>query len=251
MKIKQDPRKKYIFTGGIAVAVLVLLFGVLSQAGYVFSGPYLVKGGVLKVEQSTPNSNVFVDDRRIGKTNSNGNGEFTGIKLGTQSVLVSHADRWPWVLDVEIESGKETVVRPLQVLEETDGAVLANSDDPLRLRAQSEFATYREPNRIQPLERNNALVWVDGSNIMVQQNQEVRTLFASLHPITNVAWYGDRSDAIIVAVQNNVFALDLRKGSIQNFLPIYTGGSPEAVADPIRSDKLFVRDIGEYFSISI
>ena len=251
MKVKIDPRKKYVFAGGIVVALLVLTFGIMNQSGYVLSGPYLVKGGVLIIQNSVPNSSVFIDERRIGKTNNNGAGEFTSIKPGTRSVLVSQTDTWPWIMDYDIEAGGITTLEPLQVLRETDGEVLVQKDDPVRLRAQTQFSEYREPTRIQPLEREGTLVWVSGANISIQKGDTVRTVFSSLTPITNVFWYGDRSDALIIATQNNVFALDLRQSSLQNFQPIYIGGAPNAVADPVRSDRIFIQDAGQYFYITI
>ncbi|QSH39489.1 hypothetical protein JXR01_00545 [Candidatus Kaiserbacteria bacterium] len=251
MKIKNDPRKKYIFAGGIVVAVIVLAFGVISQAGYVFSGPYLVKGGVLEITNAVPDSAVFIDSHRVGRIQNNGSGEFLGIKPGMRNVLVAHPERWPWILDFDIDAGSTMTLAPLQVLEETDGEVLSNAADPVRIRAEQEIAQYREPTRIQPLNRTGILVWVEGSNILTQDGDIVRTVFSSTSPIRNVLWYGDRNDAIIVATQTNVFALDLRASSLQNFQPIYSGGSPKAAADPIRSNKLFIEEAGQYFSVSI
>ncbi|MBF05085.1 hypothetical protein CL644_00020 [bacterium] len=251
MKIKNDPRKKYIFAGGIVVAVFFLAFGVISQAGYVFSGPYLVRGGVLEITNAVPNSIVFIDNRRVGRIQNNGSGEFIGIKPGTRNVLVAQSERWPWILDFDISAGSKVTVVPLQVLEETDGEILSTITDPIRIRAEQEIAQYREPTRIQPLNRANVFVWVEGTSILTQDGDTVRTVFSSASPIRNVFWYGDRSDAIIVATQANVFALDLRASSIQNFQPIYSGSAPKAVADPSRSNKIFVNEADQYFSVSI
>ncbi|MBL4644584.1 MAG: hypothetical protein JKX80_01830 [Candidatus Pacebacteria bacterium] len=249
--MKKIAQKKYIFAGGIALSVLVLLFGILSQAGFVFSGPYLVRGGELVIENARPNSVVFVENSRVGVIDDAGDATFTGIKPGSRSLIISHEDAWPWIFEFESTSGESTIIQPLQVNIETDGAVLANPEDPLRKRAETELDAYKEPSRTQPLSRNQITVWIEGSTIFAREGEEVRTILASKNPIRNILWYGERSDVIIVTTLNNVFALDIRKNQVQNFHPIYTGAAPEAVPDSTLSEKIFVRDVQQYFYISI
>lgn len=249
--MKKSPSKKYILSAGIALAVLVLIFGALSQSGFVFSGINLVRGAELVIENARPGSTIFIENKRSGTIGEDGTATFSGIKPGATNLIVSHTDAWPWVFDFESTAGASTTVAPLQVNVETDGSVLTDPEDPLLVRAKEKLNEYREPSRIQPLHRSEVQVWIEGANILTQQGEEVRTVFSSQNPIRNVLWYGDRNDVVIVTTLNNVFALDIRESEVQNFHPIYTGAAPEAVADPIRSDKIFVRDADQYFSISI
>jgi len=251
MKIKTGGTRMYILGIGIALAITVLAAGTLHEVGYVISDFKIVKSGTLIIENARPFSNVFIDNKRIGQIDETGTTEFTGIKPGARTVLIGNATVWPWVLDFTILPDTTVSLTPLQVNQESDGAVLRDASDPIRQRAITEFKNYREPTRMQPLEREGVRVWVEGVTIFVQKNDEVRQVFTSSNPLREVSWYGDRSDAIIVASLNNVFALDIRKSSVQNFLPIYTGSAPEAVSDPIRSSKIFVKDADQYFEVSI
>lgn len=244
-------KRTYIFAGGIAVAVLIIGIGIIDYKGYVFSGPYVVKGGTLVIEEARGNSDVFIDNKRVGHTNEEGHASFSGIKIGKRTVIVAHEDSWPWILDFASVSGRTTTLQPLQVFEDPRGSNLVNSEDPLYIRATQNFNDYREPTRIAPLERADVRVWVEGTRILTQKNEEVRTVFTSPNAIRNVFWYGDRTDAVIVASHDKVFALDLRASEIQNFQPIYMGSAPEAIDDPIRTNEIFVRDGQQYLSISI
>jgi hypothetical protein len=249
--MKKRIQRKYILAGGIAVAIIVLLFGILDQTGYVFSGPYLVKGGSLIVAQAQPNSDVFIDNRRAGKTNANGGGSFDGIKSGTRNVIVAHPDFWPWILDFESAPGQTTTLQPLQVRRDPVESSIVRTDAVLKDQADAAFVQYREPTRIQPLSRNGVRVWIEGTTIVTQTGEVLVELFSSKDPIRTIFWYGERSDAVVVASRDTVFALDIRTSRVQNFFPIYQGVAPEAVADPERVDTIFIKDNNEYLSVDI
>ena len=243
--------RSHVLALSIAVALLVLLFGVISQAGYVLSGPYLIQGATLVVDQARPHSDVFIDNRRRGRTDADGYGSFSGIKPGARNVIVAHTDSWPWVFDFDAQSARTTTLHPLQALETAVATPLLSPTEPVRERVDAEFPKYREPTAFAPLERQDVRVWVDNNTIVVRDGGDVRTVFSSPSAIRTVHWYGDRNDAVIVAAQNSVFALDIRENQIQNFQPIYSGNAPESVPDPIRSFKIFVRDGGDVFAVSI
>lgn len=250
MKNKVRTRKLILIAGG-TLSVLIVLAGLIHQAGFVFSGVYIVKGGSLEITQALPNSAVFVDEKRRGTVAPDGTTTINGIRPGVRSVIVSHDTTWPWILDIHSSAGTPNSLIPLQVRKEARGATLSDAQDPLYISAQNEFKAYGEPTRFNPLSRNGVIVWVDGTTIYKQENGDMRTIFASVNPIRNVFWYGDRNDAIIVATQNVVVALDLRGREVQNFLPLYTGNAPEAVSDSIRSSHIFVRDADTLFTIEL
>lgn len=240
-----------ILIAGIIVSGAVLMVGLMNQAGFVLSGPYVVRGGTLTITDALPGSTVFIDEKRIGTIGADGSASFARIHPGKRTTIVSHASMWPWTLTFESQSGQPNTLTPLQVRRETQGSSLTDTNDPLYISAKRELDTYREPTRINPLERNGVMVWVDGSTVYAQENGAVRTIFASIHPITSVMWYGDRNDAIIVATQNVVAALDLRGNKVQNYLPLYTGVAPRAAADSVRSTHIFVEDDGKYFTVDL
>ncbi|MAZ67484.1 hypothetical protein CL652_01800 [bacterium] len=249
--MKKVTRKKYILAGGITVAILVLLFGVMDQSGYVLSGPYIVKGGTLVLEETQPNSEVFIDNRRTGEVTVDGIGSFDGLKPGTRSIIVAHPDFWPWILDFQAYPGQVTTLRPLQVRREQSDASITITEPANKKVAESALVQYREPTRFQPLARGNLRVWIEGATIFLHTGEEFVELYSSTDPIRNIFWYGDREDAVIVASQDTVFALDLRVSRVQNFFPIYRGVAPEAVADPTQPRRIFIRDAREYLAIDL
>ena len=252
MKIKEKKRT-YILAFGIVSAISVMLIGAIDQLGYVFSGPYIVKGGVLVIEQARPNSTVFIDNKNLTTTDQDGVAIIKGIAIGSHDVLVSHEDAWPWTLPFTSYRDTTTTLIPIQVARESQGTTLSAENTPEELQyAQSSFTAYTEPSSSNPMERDNTSVWVEGTDVYVRTiDEKTRVVLASLHPIRNIFWYPERTDAIVIASNNNVFALDIRQGDIQNFHPIYYGHSPEAVQNEQDTKSIFVGDNGKYFAVAI
>jgi len=237
---------------GIAIAAFILLFGIIHQSGYVFSGIYIVKGGTLAIEGARPQSDVFIDTHRVGTVGANGSGKFNALRPGKRNVIVASPNSWPWIFDFEASAATTITFRPLQVLKVIENTPLADTEDPIRARAEVEFKSYREPIRIQALKNEGALIWVEGNTVFAQLVAgDVHSIFSSTKPIRNVLWYGNRNDAVIIAAQDSVFAIDAYESDVRNFQPIYQGEAPEAVADPLQPDRIFIRDKGNYFYVNI
>ncbi len=251
MKKPQKTKSRiYILSIAIAAAVLVLGTGVLHQAGFVRSGAYLVRGGTLVIEGARANSTVFIDNKRIGTIDEDGSRSFGAIKPGERTVIVAHPLAWPWIFDFEVGSSETRTLYPLQVTQEPQRVALTEQSDMYR-HAAAQLDGYREPVRNQPLERGDHRIWIEGTVVFVQKNQDVYSVFSSIYPIRNVSWYAERADTLILAVHNDVFALDIRKSDVQNFQPIYSGTTPEAVSDPTDSSRVLLRDAENYFSIAL
>jgi len=249
--MKNQITKERILYTGIALVVIVLLIGAVNQTGYVFAGYKFVKEGYITIEDAKPNSAVFIDNKSRGNVDASGVGTFDRIKPGKRNIIVAAADSWPWVFDTHVQSNETSIITPLQIAQETQGEPLDDVSDPVHWQAKKEIRDYREPTSINPLERNGIKVWIEGTYIFVQKNEEVRVIHASTKPVRNIFWYRERDDAIVVASQNNVFVLDVRKSEIQNFLPVYTGTAPEAVADPLRPNYIFVKEGENYLALNI
>ena len=253
--MRTDRSRKLLLIAAVVAGVCVLGIGVLREAGYVVSRGYLVAGGELAIAGAVPGSAVFVDNRRVGRTEASGSTRFTGIGLGERTVIVAHTAYWPWTRTYTSASGETTELLPLQVPREPDVQPLSDATAILQQRATEAFAAYRQPAQIAPLEREGMRVWVQGTTVFAQQGGAVHTLFTSPHSVRSVLWFGNRSDAVVIASEQQVFVVDMpvagAASDSQNFFPLYTGTAPEAVADPIRSDVLFVRDGGEYVMLTL
>lgn len=250
--MKKSTKRTYILVVTIVLVVLILAFGIIRESGYVLSGPYFVRGGVLEITDARPNSDVFIDNRRAGRVNETGFSTFDGLALGERNVIVSSEGTWPWIFDFVSTSGQTTTLTPLQVRESTVGTPLLGEENPEYNKAVSLFAEYREPTRATPITHDESSVWVEGTSIFARlAATDSRIVYSSPHPIRNVFWFGDRNDVIVVANQHNVFALDLRESSVQNFQPIYTGSEPFAVANPDDARSIFVREGEQYLLVEL
>jgi len=243
--------RAYILVAGICTAIGVLVFGALYQANYVVSGFSLVQGGSLELYHARPFSAVFLDNRRVGTIGTDGTLTLTTVRPGIRSLIVAHPGSWPWIFDVKIESSLHTRISPVQVPKAAAYFTLEDPRDPLREVAERELATYREPSRITPMVRNDTHVWVDGTTLYAQIGEEVHSVATSATPFRSVFWYENRDDAIAVATQNVVAVFDIRKNSIQNYFPLYTGSTPEAVANPDNPKEILIRDNGNIIVLKI
>lgn len=250
--MKKSTKRKYILGATVALVVVILGIGVVHQVGYVFSGPYLVKGGTLTITDARPQSDVFIDNHRIGSVNGNGTATFSGISLGERNVIVASENTWPWIFDFVSSSGEEVVLAPLQVFEDAQGEPIAADDSATIQRITSLFNDYREPIQANPLKRDANAVWVEGTQVFVRMgNDDVHSVYSSQQPIRNISWFKNRDDVIVIASQHTVFALDLRESSVQNFQPIYTGSEPYALVDPEETGSVIVREGEQYLRITL
>jgi|GEM_PF-1156395 len=242
--------RKNILKAGIVLTVFIIFFGIIKQTGYVIDGVYIVKGGELHIENALPNSDIFIDSEKVGRTDEDGTAVYSGLGLGVRGVVVATNETWPWIMEFESISGEVSTLLPLQVTKKTSMSTL-EADNELSTVAKKEFFTYREPSRINPLERVGNKVWIEGTRILTQSGEEVHTVFSSVDNIKNIIWFGDRNDAVIVSVAEMVFALDIRESEVQNFFPVFVGESPQVARDQIRSNNVFIYDAGEYFHVDI
>ncbi|PCI28017.1 hypothetical protein COB52_04160 [Candidatus Kaiserbacteria bacterium] len=242
--------RKNILKAGIVLTIFIVFFGVIKQTGYVIDGVYIIKGGELHIESALPNSDVFIDSKKVGRTDAEGVAAYKGLHLGVRGVVVATNDTWPWIMEFESISGEVSTLLPLQVTKKTSMSTL-EADNELSDVAKKEFFAYREPSRINPLERVDTKVWIEGTRILTQNGEEVRTIFSSVDEIKNILWFGDRNDAVIVTVAEMVFVLDLRESEVQNFFPIFVGESPQVAKDQVRSRNVFIYDDGKYFHVDI
>jgi len=94
------------------------------------------------------------------------------------------------------------------------------------------------PHRIIKDSHENSRIWItnNGTRIMAEWMKESPlpyyfsekelVVFESPSRIKSIAYYPGRRDIILLAIQNNIFAIELDDRSTRNFQPVYKGRDP-------------------------
>ncbi len=110
----------------------------------------------------------------------------------------------------------------------------------------------------EPLLRRRVTVWLEGNTVFSEwignDNAAPRyfcvdgvctnpvPIFSSLVPIRHMDFYPSRNDAIILALDNGVYAVEIDRRTYQNFYPLYRGQEPDF---RIYRNQVYIQD-GDY-----
>lgn len=247
-------------------SIVALSAGVLILAGvmfYFFQSDWrlnerwmLVRTGSISIE-GAPAARIFIDEKRSGTVPADGVLRIPKVLPGARNVLVAEDGKWPWTKSVEVVEDETTAVHPFLVHSSPVARVLQNSDPQFAI-AKTAFAARALPSPVTPLSspdktvevyvRDTTLgaVWRGASSSTPRffcpkdVCGPIDVLRTQQGGVRNVSFYGERSDVLIVAVTNGIFALDLDPTGTQNFQPLYLGTEPNfALHD---HDTMFIED---------
>lgn len=243
------------------VLVFLLGFPILAfySAGYSFNETFglTVRGGIYV---STPevNTSVFIGNDLEG-VSSFFKKEILVNKLKPDQylVLATHDAFWPWAKVVNVQRGEVEALFPLLVPKVIPATELKKTDTSYK-EISSVFLEKATTTRIA---RREVKVWFadDSNTIFAQwlgdtdsapkyfchsdaQCLDPITVFHSTLPIRTFDFYPLRSDAIILAIDNGVYAIEIDNRTYQNFYPLYRGTSPDFRIT--EDDGLFISDEG-------
>lgn len=243
-------QRKYILIAGGVLALIVLTVGVLDYSGYVLSGPYIIKGGTLVIEDVPAETKVFIDNKKRKETGASETSvSIRGIAPGIHDIIVANDRTWPWISEFEASSAQTSTIYPVFVPRDPNGSVVTK-DDPRFDEMRNALGSYQLPTQDEPLihEANGTELWVDDGVVFSRQANQIdeltTTVFTSQFPIRSIAWYKGRVDVLLIASSDSIFAVDARESDIRNFLPVYRGVSPSFAVNPDNSTELFVDDGG-------
>lgn len=246
--------KRYLNTPlGIFIATLVVagfLGYALKASGFHFQGIKIVRGGDIAIERFDTNIQVVINEKTVSVENS---GIVTNVKPGVHEVIVFKDGFWPWVKEVSVESEERVLISPFLASKSITGTIIG-TDDPEYQNIRQAVLANRLPTESTPITSpdGNLTVWSDATTIIgTPKGGESFVIFEGNAAFRNVAFYQDRSDVLLVATQNGVFALEIDSGGgTQNFQPIYKGSS-EPRFTPIDSNSIYVEDSGLIFIVEI
>ncbi len=214
----------------IGIGVIILFsIGMLYSLGYRFTESYSIgKMGTLLIQTPLTQTVVIIDKaEKIVTTTSNQN---VAIKLSprTHEVLIAREGYFPWVQDVSIPSGGNATVTPLFVSQNPSGQIITQVDPEywdIRNKVESHILPTKEASLVS-LDTTTRL-WVTDNAIMFQVGTSTpRAIIQPDTIVKNVAFYKDRSDAVIFSTANGIYVIEREGHGTQNFMPLYKGASP-------------------------
>lgn len=232
-----EPRRTNRIYLWITIAIIVIIGGYVAYDQFINVGTVTVT-----VPEGTT---VFVDNNEeIASTNTAT--ESLRLKSGEHTIIVSKEGFWPWAKVVNVQTNEETALSPFMVGHTADGtfideanpeydALIAQTDAVI---APKETARLASPAAtVEVWVEDNAIFaeWVGGDSLPRYFCDESNTcnntieVFSSSEPIKNVAFYKDRNDVLLVAVDTAINVIEIDKKEFQNIQPLYQGISPTFV----------------------
>lgn len=211
---------------GIAGVFLLMLLA----SNFVIDGQFIVRGAVLNIQGAPTGTHILLDSKLAGEVNSNGSLIVKRIKPGQHTLIATKNAHWPWVKGLETQAGESINLIPLFIPQEIIGKIV--EDAPATLN----FAN----TRIQGLASN---IWASGAAIYIQDDAATQpvAVFTADYPVRALALYPSRTDTLLVAAGDLIFALDIAQTEQRNFLPVYKSAQPTFAIDK-ESGTIFVKD---------
>jgi len=112
--------------------------------------------------------------------------------------------------------------------------------------------------------RGRVGLWQDGTQVTATWQKDERSLpnyfcrdkvcentvvvFNSIAPIKDIDFYPGREDAVLIAIQNGIYVIEIDARKYQNFQPVYKGVDPYFV---LSNNTLYIKDNDNFFKINL
>lgn len=244
-----------------AIAILVVVIIALYAYGIRVGKFGIAKATQVNILELPEESEIFLDNQSIGLRQGD-----TALKLapGLHSIIISKSGFWPYFENVEIKDRKTITLRPFFVMQNPSG-VMIGEKDPEYWSLQNLF--YTPVNTATAIISENKKVSVsykDGEIFAkwlgdkeeapaylcegdIDACQE-RAIFKPTTDVRNLAFFKDRDDVIIIAIEKGVFAVELNPRDSQNLQPILEGKSPDF---RIKDGLLYAKDEKTLLQVNI
>jgi len=259
------------------VLVFLIGFPILAfySAGYSFDETFglTVRGGIY-VSTPEANTSVFIGNDLEG-VSSFFKKEImvSNLKPDQYLVLVANDTFWPWAKFVSVERGEVEAFFPLLVPKVISSLEIEKKDpshkeiSALFLETATTTRTVRKEVRVWLNDESNTVFaqWLNDNdsapNYFCSTVAATATTSKSLNclepiivfhssvPIQTFDFYPLRDDAIILAIDNGVYAVELDHRTYQNFYPLFRGSTPDFRVT--EDDELFIKDEEKIISLNL
>jgi hypothetical protein len=224
---------------GFVVVVLALLF--LYAIGFrIGPGVAVTRVGTLELQNLPASTTVYIDQTTSATITKTTTKKFD-LLPGSHQVIVSTAGDYPWNDLVAVKSGQTSIDNPILIPEHADVTVLGTST---QATALARIALTKLPTQTNPLHLANgcADVYVSNNQVLADAAQSSRctvpsylclggtcaptVIFSPTATIQAVFQFPGRQDAIVVAINNTLYALALDPRNPRFFAPILGATQP-------------------------
>lgn len=225
----------------VAIILLSGGYATLNGLGYYISPKLkLERNGFLKILIENPSAKIFIDGKKVA-TASGGSVTFRHLSETTHSIIVSKDGYWPWTKTVKIAAGQTVTYHPF-LIEQTEGGEIVTGADPEYEKLLSLIREAKPPSKFDALFSTDKKikVWTEDNRVYAEwQGQPIEileffcapecmsriTVAALGAPVSNVAFLKNRDDVLVFGDGLGLYAIELDKRGLQNFMPIYRGQS--------------------------
>jgi hypothetical protein len=99
------------------------------------------------------------------------------------------------------------------------------------------------------VEKNGIKLWLEDNTIITSKNNLETKVIQPDTIVRNVAFYKDRTDAVIFSLNNAIYVIETDNSGLQNFLPIYKGQEPDFIT--LDQNSIYVLDGQNLMQIAI
>ncbi|MCE9644136.1 hypothetical protein K8Q93_02770 [Candidatus Parcubacteria bacterium] len=250
----------------------LILLVVLGLTLAYFQGFRLTRSGIaypgsITLEVPRAGSQVFLDQKELLTTaTSSEKVLLQDLSAGSHTVVVGRDGYWPWQKTVRVPSKGEAVARSFNVPQNASGLIITDKDPEYWTTVnsiKSEILPSPETRRVS--EDKSVAIWVDEEGIhaawLLGENRtpyffcpegectDLLTVYRPKDEVRSLDFYPGRSDVVILAASNGVYALEIDRTGTQNFQPIYKGSLPSFILSEYGT--LLIEDGGHLFEVSL
>ncbi len=219
-------KKHPYFLSLIIISIIVII---LLATGFRLQPNLSVsKNGNVEIFLPLASTTVYIDTEKITTTDTENETITKSLSVKTHSVLVGRLGYLPWIKDIVIEPNTTVVLKPIFITANATGQLITKNDPQYwKLRGNVEKAAL--PTETNPRVQGGVTLWVTGNTVYMKEGGIQKTIITTIETIRSLDFYKDRTDVIMFASDNGVYALDAIENAAEhkaNFLPIYRGTKP-------------------------
>jgi hypothetical protein len=232
-------QKSKIFTVGLAVIVLIVIYGSFK----LYKSTY----GKVEINLALAGTDIILDNSK--KISSKEDTEKLEIPLSPKKheVIISRTGYLPWQKKFLIERKEKIVLNPILIPQNTTGELITVNDPhywEIRKMVERSSLPANLPSKNKPKisQDKSTSIWVEENVIIAKNGENIYTVIAPEEDITAVEFYKSRGDAVIFSAGTGVYVIETKKDTdvgekvednIQNIFPIYKGHNPKFIeTDP-------------------
>jgi hypothetical protein len=154
------------------------------------------------------------------------------LSAGKHSIIVSKEDHWPWTKDIDIKKHETLTLHPFTLPQRVP------------LESVSRFLSSHDTASIDP---NYTKVAVLFENLAT--SDEIKPLIEAtrIQGVAFADYLPERTDVILVATKEGIFAVGIEKNERPNFQPLYK--APNALFVKAKDNTLYIKDGDSIFRV--